>query len=176
MWRERGVSTALEQRHCCVGGASALRRSDVIVAATLRGRHVTSGWEGRGRGVRVIAAWEGHQGRHCGVRGACKGRHRCVRGASARRRNCVIAAATLHGSLVTAVWEGRGTGVRGVIAAWERSESGVSWDHHHLRLLTIFCHFCVTLTGITSGTVQHATLCVFSHTAKHNLQVAHFLT
>ena len=50
-------------------------------------------------------------------------------------------------------------------------------SHHSLSLLTIFFHFHVTLTGITSGTVQHMKLQVsFSHTAIHNQQVVHFFS
>ena len=52
------------------------------------------------------------------------------------------------------------------------------WDHRHLSLLIIFFHFCVTRTGIASGTVQHATLRAsfrreVLRTGKHNLQVVH---
>ena len=47
-------------------------------------------------------------------------------------------------------------------------------DHRRLNLLTIFFHFRVTLTVIASGTVQHATLGIFSHSANYNIQVVHF--
>ena len=70
-------------------GASVRGASGVIAAATLRGRG-------------VMAAWEGCQGRRCGVVGASKGRHCGVRRASARRGSGVIAAAKLRGRRLTA--------------------------------------------------------------------------
>ena len=56
-------------------------------------------------------------------------------GASALSGSCVIAAATWRGRRVTAAWEGRGMGVRGVDVAWEWRERDVStaWRASHLR-------------------------------------------
>ena len=65
---------------------------------------------------------------------------RCVSGASARLGSGrgVIAAAMRRGSGVSTAWEWRGTGVRGVITAWELRERSFStawgasaWEGRH---------------------------------------------
>ena len=139
-WRLRCRCAAWEARHCSVGGASGAsprrergmggaslqHQRGVIAAATRRWRRVSTVWERRGSGL--IAAARGGMGgasprRGRGVGGASlrcetEGRERSVIAAWEGRHHGAGAASLLRRRRVSTAREGRGRGVRGVIAEW----------------------------------------------------------